>query len=206
MGGTAAPVDVTVARAVAADLGENVYKCYQCKRCTAGCPVAPLADMHPAQIIRAVQLGDLEAAVSSKFIWLCTGCVTCSTRCPQEIDVAGVMDELRAISWQEGLVPRDRPFADILQYNFDSITRWGRLYEIELIARYKFMRPRTMMDDALLGMKMFAKGKLSLRPALGDRRQMKRMVAEADRIEAERGAARGGVATPLAPAPGGGAR
>jgi heterodisulfide reductase subunit C2 len=202
----AVAIDTTVARAVAADLGENVYKCYQCKRCTAGCPVAPLGDLHPAQIIRAVQLGDLDAAVNSKFIWLCTGCVTCSTRCPQEIDVAGVMDELRAISWQEDLVPKDRPFADILRFNLDSIVRWGRLYEIELIARYKFMRPRTMMDDALLGAKMFAKGKLSLRPTFGDRAQMKRMVAEAAKIESERAAARGRVAARPAPALTGGAR
>ena len=165
-----------------------------------------MGDLHPAQIIRAVQLGDLDAAVESQFIWLCTGCVTCSTRCPQEIDVAAVMDELRAISWQEGLVPKDRPFADILQYNFDSIVRWGRLYEIELIARYKFMRPRTMMDDALLGVKMFTKGKLSLRPAFGDRKQMKRMVAEAEKIESERAAARGRVAKRPAPALTGGAR
>jgi heterodisulfide reductase subunit C len=199
-------IDTTVARAVSADLGENVYKCYQCKRCTAGCPVAPLGDLHPAQIIRAVQLGDLDAAVNSKFIWLCTGCVTCSTRCPQEIDVAAVMDELRAISWQEDLVPKDRPFADILRFNFDSIARWGRLYEIELIARYKFMRPRTMMDDALLGAKMFAKGKLSLRPTFGDRAQMRRMVAEAAKIESERAAARGRVAKRPAPALTGGAR
>ena len=202
----AAALDTNVARAVAADMGENVYKCYQCKRCTAGCPVAPLADLHPAQIIRAAQLGDIEAAVTSKFIWLCTGCVTCSTRCPQEIDVAAVMDELRAISWQEGLVPKDRPFADILEYNFDSLTRWGRLYEIELIARYKFMRPRTAMDDAMLGLRMFAKGKLSLRPALGDRQQMKRMVAEAARIDAEKAAARGRVARRPAPVYAGGAR
>jgi heterodisulfide reductase subunit C len=202
----AAAIDTTVAKAVAADLGENVYNCYQCKRCSAGCPVAQFADMHPAQIIRAAQLGDLEAAVTSTFIWLCTGCVTCSTRCPQEIDVAAVMDELRAISWQEDLVPKDRPFADILRFNFDSIVRWGRLYEIELIARYKFMRPRTMMDDALLGVRMFAKGKLSLRPTLGDRRQMKRMVAEAEKIEAERAAVRGRVATRFAPARSGGAQ
>jgi heterodisulfide reductase subunit C len=199
-------IDTTVAGAVSADLGENVYKCYQCKRCTGGCPVAPLGDMHPAQIIRAVQLGDLDAAVNSKFIWLCTGCVTCSTRCPQEIDVAAVMDELRAISWQEDLVPKDRPYADILRFNLDSISRWGRLYEIELIARYKFMRPRTMMDDALLGAKMFAKGKLSLRPAFGDRAQMKRMIAEAERIEREKATARGRVAKGPAPALAGGAR
>jgi heterodisulfide reductase subunit C len=199
----AVAIDTAVAKAVSADLGENVYKCYQCKRCTAGCPVAPLGDMHPAQIIRAVQFGDLESAAQSKFIWLCTGCVTCTTRCPQEIDVAAVMDELRAISWQENLVPKDRPYADILQYNFSSLSRWGRLYEIELIARYKLTRPNHAMDDARLGARMFAKGKMALMPPRGgDRAQMKRMVTEAARIDAERAAARGRVSK----APLGGAR
>ena len=106
---------------------------------------------------------------------------------------------------QEGLVPKDRPFADILQYNFDSLARWGRLYEMELIARYKLTRPNHVMDDARLGAKMFAKGKLSLLPPRGgDRTQMKRMVAEAARIEAERAVARGRVSK--RPAPAGGAR
>ena len=35
---------------------DRPYKCYQCKRCSVGCPVAPFADLHPAQIMRAVQL------------------------------------------------------------------------------------------------------------------------------------------------------
>jgi heterodisulfide reductase subunit C len=192
-------IDTTVAKAVSADLGENVYKCYQCKRCTAGCPVVPLGDMHPAQIIRAVQLGDLDGR-ESNFIWLCTGCVTCSTRCPQEIDVAAVMDELRAISWQEGLVPKDRPFADILQYNFDSLARWGRLYEIELIARYKLMRPRTMMDDAP-GRRCSPRASRAGR-RWGDRRQMKRMVA-GRRGSRPRAAARGRVAKQPRPRSGG---
>jgi heterodisulfide reductase subunit C len=174
-----------LAKTVAVEAGTNANTCYQCKRCTAGCPVAEYADLHPAQIMRAVQLGDLQTIVGAKFIWLCTGCQTCTTRCPQGIDVAGVIDELRMISRREGLVPKDAPFADILRLNCDSISRWGRLYEIELIARYKMTKPATAMDDVLLGAKMFLKGKLSLTPTLGDRAQIKRMRREAERIEAE---------------------
>jgi len=67
--------------------GENPYKCYLCKKCSTGCPVAHFADVHPAQVMRAVQLGDEAMSVDSRFIWLCTGCETCTTRCPQGIDV-----------------------------------------------------------------------------------------------------------------------
>lgn len=183
---TASAISSTLVEIVQAETGTNPAKCYQCKRCTAGCPVAGYADLHPAQIIRAVQLGDLETAAKSKFIWLCTGCETCTTRCPQGIDVAGVMDELRMIARREGLVPKDAPFADILQLNYESMARWGRLYEIELIARYKLKRPSAATDDLLLGAKMFLKGKLALTPTLGDRAQMKRMVREAKKVTAER--------------------
>lgn len=174
--------------------GINAYKCYQCKRCTAGCPVAGFAGLHPAQIVRAVQLGDLETVMADRFIWLCTGCQTCSTRCPQDIDVAGIMDELRIFAYENGLVCKDAPFAGILRYNADSFKRWGRMYELELLARDKLTRPSSLTDDLALGVRMIARGKIGFLPSRGgDRAQMKRMVEAAERIEKER---RAGVAAP----------
>jgi heterodisulfide reductase subunit C len=186
--------DSILANAIRRGAGINAYKCYQCKRCTAGCPVAGFAGLHPAQIVRAVQLGDLSTIMADKFIWLCTGCQTCSTRCPQEIDVAGIMDELRMLAFEHDLVRKDAPFAGILRYNADSFKRWGRMYELELLARDKVMRPSTMTDDLLLGAKMIAKGKIGFLPSTGgDRAQMKRMVETAERIERQR---RAGSAAP----------
>lgn len=179
-------ISAELSRRVGAGSGEQPYKCYQCKRCSVGCPVAPFADLHPAQIMRAVQLGDYDAAVRSRMVWLCTGCETCTTRCPQGIDVAGVMDELRIIARQDDAVRKDAPFANVLKLNLDSMKRWGRIYEIELLALDKLTRPSSMLDDMGLGMKMILKGKIGFLPGFGDRAQMKRMVAEAERIEAER--------------------
>jgi heterodisulfide reductase subunit C len=182
----AAP-DVVLATTIRRGAGINAYKCYQCKKCTAGCPVAGFAGLHPAQIVRAVQLGDLSTIMADKFIWLCTGCQTCTSRCPQEIDVAGIMDELRMLAYEHDLVPKDAPFAGILKYNADSFKRWGRLYELELLARDKIMRPGSMTDDLMLGVKMVMKGKIGFVPSRGgDRAQMKRMVEAAERIEKQR--------------------
>jgi heterodisulfide reductase subunit C len=182
----AAP-DGVLANTIRHGAGINAYKCYQCKRCTAGCPVAGFAGLHPAQIVRAVQLGDLATIMADRFIWLCTGCQTCSSRCPQEIDVAGIMDELRMVAYEHDLVRRDAPFASILKYNADSFKRWGRMYELELLARDKLMRPSSMTDDLMLGVKMVMKGKIGFLPSRGgDRAQMKRMVEAAERIEKQR--------------------
>jgi heterodisulfide reductase subunit C len=190
---TATP-DTVLAATIRRGAGINAYKCYQCKRCTAGCPVAGFAGLHPAQIVRAVQLGDLAAIMADRFIWLCTGCQTCSTRCPQEIDVAGIMDELRMLAYEHDLVRKDAPFAGILKYNADSFKRWGRMYELELLARDKIMRPSSMTDDLVLGVKMVMKGKIGFMPSTGgDRAQMKRMVEAAERIEKQR---RGASAAP----------
>ena len=75
------------------------------------------------------------------------------------------MDELRTISRQDDLVPKDMPFANILRATTTTHSRAGAVStRSSCIARYKFMRPRTMMDDVLLGMKMFTKGKISSAP------------------------------------------
>ena len=198
---TSAAPDTVLAGTIRRGAGINAYKCYQCKRCTAGCPVAGYAGLHPAQIVRAVQLGDLESIMADRFIWLCTGCQTCSTRCPQEIDVAGIMDELRMLAYEHDLVRKDAPFASILRYNADSFKRWGRMYELELLARDKIMRPSSMTDDLVLGVKMVMKGKIGFVPSRGgDRAQMKRMVEAAERIERER---RAGSAAPAGVGSGG---
>lgn len=197
---TLAAPDAVLAGAIRRGAGINAYKCYQCKRCTAGCPVAGYAGLHPAQIVRAVQLGDLDSIMADKFIWLCTGCQTCSTRCPQEIDVAGIMDELRILAYEHDLVRKDAPFAGILKYNADSFKRWGRMYELELLARDKLTRPNSMTDDLVLGVKMVAKGKIGFLPSTGgDRAQMKRMVEAAERIERQRRT--GGAPPPAAESP-----
>jgi heterodisulfide reductase subunit C len=181
-----AAIDTALATRVSDEAGTNAYKCYQCKKCTTGCPVAGFAKLHPSQIMRLVQLGDLDTVLDGDFIWLCTGCETCTTRCPQGIDIAAVMDEMRIIARQTKRVKKGSPFANILDLNLKSLKRWGRLYEVELLVRDKLTRPSSLMDDVGMGIKMFAKGKINPLPTKGDRRQMKRMLAEIDKIKGER--------------------
>ena len=81
--------------------GQKVTKCYQCGKCTASCPVAYEMDLVPRQIMRGIQLGLREEVLNSSTIWLCVHCMTCSVRCPLEIEVAKVMESLRVLTAEE---------------------------------------------------------------------------------------------------------
>ena len=169
-------------RKVRAGSGENAYKCYQCKRCTSGCPVARYAGMHPAQIMRAVQLGQLDMIFDDKFIWLCTGCETCTTRCPQNIDIASIIDELKIIARAEGRIHPDAPSATMFKYNYDSFVRWGRMWEVELLTLDMLKRPKSAFEWLSLGPKMLLKGKVNPTLKRGDTLAMDRMVKTAESI------------------------
>jgi len=77
--------------------GQNILACYQCGKCSAGCPMVSLMDLLPNQIIRLIQIGQFNDVLNSKTIWLCASCFTCSARCPKGVDLAKVMEALRLL-------------------------------------------------------------------------------------------------------------
>ena len=81
--------------------GEDIHACYQCGKCSAGCPFVDAMDCLPNQIIRLIQLGDPEV-LDSKTIWLCSSCFTCATRCPKGVDLSKIMEALRIILLRKG--------------------------------------------------------------------------------------------------------
>lgn len=95
---------------------QRLWDCYQCGRCTAGCPTASYMDHPPNGLLRLIQVGDWATALNSEAIWLCASCLVCGSRCPRGIDPARVIDALRAICLRAGAdrVAPDRLPASIL--------------------------------------------------------------------------------------------
>ncbi len=79
----------------AGELAAIIHQCYQCGKCSAGCPVAPDMDLLPHQLVRLAVLGNVEPILASKSIWLCLTCHTCGARCPNGIDVPTLLDPIR---------------------------------------------------------------------------------------------------------------
>ncbi len=84
-------------RKVAEISGQNIYQCYQCGKCSAGCPMCFAMDVLPNQIIRLAQLGLDEEIAASKTIWLCASCLTCDARCPKGVDLSRIMETMRLL-------------------------------------------------------------------------------------------------------------
>ena len=155
--------------------GVQVEVCYQCGKCSAGCPAAEFMDLMPRQIMRAVQLGQAELALRSRTIWLCASCQTCSARCPMELDVARVMDVLRQMARSRGIQPAEKGV--VLGYDLflESVKRLGRLYEVGLVAGVNFGTLHPLANVVDVGLPMFLKGKLNLVPGWSGSGEVKRI-------------------------------
>jgi len=141
----------------------DVHACFQCGRCSSGCPVSDFFDLQVMEVVRLASYGMEEILLKCETIWLCAACETCATRCPNDIEIAALMDVLRALALKKG-VPPAQPRIPIFHQSFlDSIKHWGRAYEVGMIAGYK-LRSGDFLGDMKLGMQMFMKGKLRIIP------------------------------------------
>ena len=174
-----------LAREVQDKGGQNIALCYQCGKCTAGCPVAYAMDYPPNQIMRGVQLNLRDVVLSSRTIWLCAACETCSTRCPQEVDPAGVMDALRQIASAEGIRSPEKDVRLFHRIFLGGVNQFGRVFELGMIGFYNVFSGH-FLKDVMLAPKLLIRGKLNLLPPR-DRhiKGVKKMFAEARALEAE---------------------
>ena len=142
--------------------GQRMSRCYQCGNCSASCAYTYVYDYPVNQIMRLIQLGQREAVLESRSIWLCATCQACTTRCPNNLDVARIMETLRIMSRDEKKVSEHD-----IQVFYDeflrSVKTFGRVFETGLLPVYNIRAGRPF-GDMDLAPRVLKKGKLALKP------------------------------------------
>jgi len=148
----------TLEREVEERSGEKVRLCYQCGKCSTGCLFSFAMDILPHQVMKLIQYGQKERLLSSHTIWICAACETCTARCPNGIDVARVMDTLRAMALEEGVEPAEKKVPIFHSCFLGNIQATGRISEPILMGSYKTISG-DLFSDIGLAAKMLGKDK-----------------------------------------------
>ena len=136
--------------------GVNLKDCYQCGKCSAGCPVAHAMDIMPREVIRLMQLNAWEDVLNAKTPWLCASCVTCWSRCPQDVNLPALMEEVRRASKAAGKQPVKG--ADVFNDLFlKGIYNNGKSNELYMMMKYNIFSGK-LLQDALNAPHLLFKG------------------------------------------------
>jgi heterodisulfide reductase subunit C2 len=174
---------MTLVEEVAQRSGTTPSACFQCHKCSTGCPIGPDMDLLPSQVMRMVHLGMAEQVLQSRSIWLCASCEACTTRCPQQVDIAAVMDALRIMAVDRKVEVPDGSGQKFNDSFLRSVRRHGRVYELGMLTAYK-LRSGDLMSDVGKFPQMLAKGKISLLPhSSGSAAEVRQVFNRADEEE-----------------------
>ncbi|HLB65081.1 MAG TPA: 4Fe-4S dicluster domain-containing protein [Anaerolineales bacterium] len=143
---------------------QQVELCYHCHKCSAGCPLLPEMTFGPDRLLRMVQVGDGDRALRSRDVWLCSGCATCATRCPNDIDISAVMDALRQIAVATDVPAGERDALLFHRLFLGVVRRLGRSHEAAMLGLFKVLSRVPIYRDVPAGIGLFLRGKVPVLP------------------------------------------
>ncbi len=145
---------------------QKISTCYQCEKCTNGCPMTFAMDINPHQVMHNIQLGSIDDVMNSDTIWVCASCETCTTRCPNEIDIAHVMDTLRQLSVKKGVKSTQKQSPTFHKAFLSNVKRLGRMHELSMATDFTLRNEglKGLSKQASFGISMIRKGKMKLIP------------------------------------------
>lgn len=153
---------------VAMHTGVESARCYQCGKCSAGCPMANDMEYTPSMTMRMLQIEEEETdrkLLESEGIWMCLTCEMCISRCPMSVDIPKVMDYLREAALEKKAQNRkaDKNIINFHKSFMNMVKKTGRSYEVGLVVDYK-LRTWNLLQDVDLAPEMLKRGKLPLLP------------------------------------------
>jgi heterodisulfide reductase subunit C len=140
----------------------KIYNCYQCGKCTSSCPLSDVFEYKANQVIRLVQAGNIDAIINSNSIFLCLSCAICSSRCPQDIHIATIMNFIRNEAWKTNRF-KIKSIARFYKTFLRIVGRTGRSFEPGLLISLNFLSGR-LFNDMDLALDILKKRKIRLLP------------------------------------------
>lgn len=127
------------------ETGVRLHECYQCGKCSAGCPMAHAMDLMPREVVHYMQLGMMDEVLRSRTIWLCASCHTCVERCPNDIDIPSLIEKARQEAKARGTVAVREVdlFNDIFMEN---VKLFGKSQEVILEGLYNVTTGNFIQD------------------------------------------------------------
>lgn len=174
--------------AIAAEAGVDLKDCYQCGKCTAGCPMAHGMDLMPREVVRLLQLGAVDEVLNAKTPWICAQCEVCSTRCPQNVDICSLMRAVRLNARAAGITPVRE--AEIFEGEFiSSVSKHGVSNEQYLAAWFN-LKSGHLMQDMGNAVRMLSRGLVGVATHnTQGREDVRALIERADAADAKRRAA-----------------
>ncbi len=158
--------------------GQSFEGCFHCLSCAGGCPVVEAMDYNPNQLIRMMQFGMKRKVLESRAIWLCIGCYSCISQCPNRVNIPALMDTFREMALEEKIEVPEPAILSFHKAFLDQVRKRGRVFELGLMARYKLLTG-SFFQDMAAGMQMMRKGRFRLFPSRSAARKQIRKVMEA---------------------------
>lgn len=144
--------------------GERIVHCLQCGSCGGSCPNGADMQYTPRTIFAMINADKREEVLTSNTMWCCVSCYFCTTRCPQQIPITDIMYSLKRLAIRDGLA-RDTDAPALAKTFTDYVEKYGRSFELGLASRFYLLnKPFAMVKMAPMGLSMFTKGRMALRP------------------------------------------
>jgi heterodisulfide reductase subunit C len=151
--------------------GQKFSTCFQCQKCTNGCPMTFAMDIPVHKLIHLIQLNKKEEVLNSDTIWVCASCETCTARCPNDINISHIIDTLRQMSAKQGVKDSQKKVPLFHKAFLNSVKTFGRMHEITMMIDYSIKNEGIsgLLKQAGTGLTMLLKGKIKIIPDISAR-------------------------------------
>jgi heterodisulfide reductase subunit C2 len=166
---------------VEARSGQKVQECYQCSKCSGGCPFSRIMDYAPNSILEMVVYGMKDQLLSSRAIQMCIQCGTCGAQCPAGFELYEVMNVLRTMAKEEGYISKERKILKMNEIFLGEVKNIGRMHEVNLILKNMLSQGQFVKDATALipiGPPMFLNGIMGVGDVLPHKIQGQEKVAK----------------------------